>query len=134
MAKPIKLSEEDAIQADIIDLLKVAAITGLLYFAVPNGGRRAMTTAKTMKATGQKAGITDIILVHPGRGTAFFMEVKTKTGSLFKEQREFRDYCHANNLPWAVVRSRDEAQAVLARWRLITVTEFVRPIYRGAQG
>lgn len=111
--------EEDRIQAEIIDLLKVDAIPDLLYFSVPNGGERAWTTAITMKDTGQLKGMTDIVLIHPVSRIPHTMEVKTKTGSLDKDQRKVRDHCQRIGLPWALVRSRDEAQAKLGEWGML---------------
>lgn len=117
--------EEDGIQGEIIDLLKVSAIDELLYFSVPNGGRRAWKTAITMKDTGQLEGMTDIVLIHPVSLIAHCMEVKTKKGSLSKAQREIRDRCKALGIPWAVVHSRDEAQDQLTKWGMLRVRDAV---------
>lgn len=117
--------EEDRIQGEIIDLLKVSAIPDLLYFSVPNGGRRAWKTSKTMKDTGQLEGMTDIVLIHPMSLIAHCMEVKTKDGSLGKAQRAIRDRCKALGIPWAVVRSRDDAQDQLTKWGMLRVRNAV---------
>jgi hypothetical protein len=111
-------NDEDRIQGEIIDLLKVAAIPNLLYYHVPNGGKRHIKTGIAMKALGVKAGITDLVFVCP-RGVSHFMEVKDFDGTLSKEQREFRDFCLMIGHPWAIVRSRDQAQDVLVSWGLL---------------
>ncbi|WP_051949129.1 VRR-NUC domain-containing protein [Methylosinus sp. PW1] len=113
--------EEDAIQAQIFELLRVAAIDELIYFAVPNGGKRDWNTAKTLKDTGVMAGVLDIILIEPARRIPHFMEVKTKRGSLSDDQEDFIARLQHNGLPFAVVRSRDEAQDVLTAWGLLRV-------------
>ena len=117
---------EDGIQAGIVGLLKVAAIDGLIWFSVPNGGKRDWRTARKLRDTGVKAGVTDLVLVRPRDAKAFFLEVKSEAGTLSKEQRRFRDVCHGLGCPWAVVKSRDEAQDVLTGWGLLRVTTLVR--------
>jgi hypothetical protein len=117
---------EDGIQAEIVGLLKVAAIDSLIWFSVPNGGKRDWRTARKLKDTGAKAGVTDLVLVRPSDAKAFFLEVKTEDGKLSKEQCQFRDACRSLGCPWAVVKSRDEAQDVLAEWGLLRITSVAR--------
>ncbi len=68
-------------------------IRGVCYFAVPNGGKRNLITAKKLKAEGVKKGVPDLCIVHEGQ--AFFLEVKRpKTvlgakGRLSPDQKEF---------------------------------------------
>lgn len=116
---------EDAIQSEIIDLLKVAAIQDLIYFHPANGGKRPINTARRLKDIGVVAGTPDLVFVHPETGAASFIEVKSQTGSLSKEQRAFRDNCATLQIPWALVRSRDEAQDVLTKWGLLRVTTVI---------
>jgi len=47
---------------------------GVMYFAVPNGGKRNLITAKKLKAEGVKAGVPDLCVIHDGQ--AYFLEVK----------------------------------------------------------
>lgn len=113
--------EENAIQASIIDLVKVAAIPDLICFHPANGEKRAINTARKLKDIGVLAGVTDLVFTHPLTGRTHYMEVKTENGSLTKDQRKFRDKCKANNIPWALVRSRDQAQDVLTDWEMLRV-------------
>ena len=48
---------------------------GVMYFAIPNGGKRNLIVAKKLKAEGVKAGVPDICIVAGG-GLAYFLEVK----------------------------------------------------------
>jgi hypothetical protein len=111
--------EEDDIQASIIDLLKVAAINDLMYFSVPNGGKRDIRTAVILKDTGQKPGVPDLVFIHPHTHRGHFLEVKTPKGSLSKHQRDFRDICKLTGVPWGLARSRDQAQDILTNWGMI---------------
>lgn len=114
---------EDAIQAEIIGLLKVAAIPDLIYFHPANGGKRPINTARRLKDIGVVAGVPDLVLVHPETSVTYFVEVKTDKGSLSKEQRTFRDRCLAIGHHWALVRSRDQAQDILTEWGLLRITK-----------
>lgn len=114
--------EEDAIQSDIAGLLEVAAIDGLIWFAVPNGGYRDWQTAKTLTATGVRPGVADLVLCHAALGTAF-LEVKTpdSRSRQSKDQLGFEAECEAKGFAYAVARSRDEAQDILTRWGFLRV-------------
>jgi hypothetical protein len=47
---------------------------GVMYFAIPNGGKRSLITAARLKKEGVKAGVPDICIIHEGQ--TFFLEVK----------------------------------------------------------
>lgn len=50
-----------------------------MMFHIPNGGQRAITTAKRLKAEGVKAGVPDICLPVPkGKYHGLFIEMKVK--------------------------------------------------------
>lgn len=119
--KIVRKHEEDDLQAQIVELFKLRRGNDVICLAVPNGGRRAWNTAKTLKRTGQMPGVPDLVFLNIF-GIAFFMEVKTRTGSLRKEQRDFREWCRANNVAWTLVRSLAEAEAFLVQYRLVRTT------------
>jgi len=65
-------------------------LRGLCWWAVPNGGRRNIGTARKLKAEGVKSGIPDITLIHKGR--YYGIEVKkpktiTPKGTLSATQK-----------------------------------------------
>lgn len=67
-------------------------LRGVVYFAIGNGGKRNVITAKKMKAEGVTAGIPDLCIIN--EGMAYFLEVKrpasgsSKKGYLSKVQKE----------------------------------------------
>ena len=66
--------------------VEVAAIDGLIWFAVPNGGVRDWQTAKDLKDEGLQRGVPDLVLVNPYDNCCHFIEVKTRTGVLSPAQ------------------------------------------------
>lgn len=69
------------------------------------------------------AGVGDICIISHGFDAGLdhfvgFMEVKKKGGALNKAQKIFRDECEHLSIPYAVVRSVDEAKDTLKEWWL----------------
>lgn len=106
---------EHGIQAAIMRYLDTALPASYRAFAVPNGGKRDKITGAILKREGVKAGVPDIVIVRNG-GFVAFIEVKTQAGRLSNSQVEWRDWCGANSVPYAVVRSIGDVQAALLDW------------------
>ena len=100
------------------------AIAGMLRAYLKDGWRtthpasgeiRDKRTAAKIRAMGQNPGWPDIILVSP-EGRFHGLEIKGPGGSLSTHQRDFRNWCRDHAIPWATVRSVDEAAHVLSDW------------------
>lgn len=88
-----------------------------VMFSIPNGGKRPMSTAKRLKATGLKAGIPDIFFpVGRGIHNGLFIEMKSSTGRVSPLQAEWhtklRDQCYIVE----VCHSSGEAIDVITRY------------------
>lgn len=76
------MTEEDYIQKGLVDWLGNLDPLRYFFFAIPNGGKRHLRTAKTLKATGTRAGMPDLVLIIKGKPSrVVFLEVKTLKGS-----------------------------------------------------
>jgi len=112
---------EKHIQRDVVAWLRSHRI---FVAAVPNGSvlagdqrARAMQSA-ALKRSGMFPGFADLILVQriqDGARVGFF-EVKREGEKLRKEQEDFADLCTDWRLPFAVVRSVDDAKETLTQW------------------
>ena len=108
---------EQGLQAAIVELFHALGVfKRAIVFSVPNEGKRRAATTGRLKAMGLLPGVADLVIVHAGR--AFFLEVKMPRGRLSLRQKEFRDLCERFCLPWAIVRSVEEARKQIVEWRI----------------
>jgi len=98
-------NEEHAIQCAICQVLDAHKI---LYFAVPNGGKRSITTACRLKKEGVKSGVSDLVLLLPD-ATAVFVEVKTPKNGQQDTQKIFQSNVEKLGFKYLIWRSVDDA-------------------------
>lgn len=108
---------EDHIHAGIIQYIRVCH-PDCLPFHPANGGFRNKREAARLKWLGVFAGIPDIVILRPG-GRVALMEVKAPKGVLTDNQIAVRGHCERFEIPWACVRSIDDARAFLAKIGMI---------------
>lgn len=82
MAVRKRIGENPTEEYDQIRLATYLTKKNILFFHVPNGGKRGMTEAIRFKRAGVKAGIPDIIIpVARKEYHGLFIELKRKVGS-----------------------------------------------------
>ena len=108
--KPKKKNEESQLQIECVNWYRHEyPKQANLLFSIPNGGLRNIRTARTMKAEGTRAGVSDLLFMksHP-RFAGLWIEMKSEKGVLSAEQREFHHDAKDNGYAVAVCRSIDE--------------------------
>jgi len=109
-ARRKRRTPEQDIQRQIAQFLDVSLGGTAWYSTIPLGGG-GKTRGGILKGLGVKEGTPDMLVIHAGR--AVWIEVKSYTGAASKGQVK----CHADlkraHSPVYVVRSLDEAIAVL---------------------
>lgn len=118
--KPARLLEKD-IQRNVRAYLAHVRVDS---FHCPNGsvlagdGKARAIQANALKRAGVVNGFPDLILIRRADGPARvgFFEVKREGEKLRPEQADFADRCQKWQLPFAVVRSVDDAKEALAEW------------------
>ena len=108
---------EDDLQKAVCEHLRLRAHSGVVWFAVPNGGKRNVREAARMKRMGVTAGVADIILLHNGK--FFALELKALTGRISESQRAFLMAVDSAGGVCYVAYGIDEALRVLESWGLI---------------
>jgi hypothetical protein len=107
---------EAGLQEAIVRYLRLT-LPRCVVFAVPNGGKRSLKTARLMKRTGALAGVFDLCLLAPG-GKAFFIEIKAGKGQLTDSQNVFKLALIRMGFPYVVARDVGDIQAALVHWGL----------------
>lgn len=80
-----------------------------LLFAVPNGGKRNLNTARIMKAEGVVAGVADmILLVSNSQFNALCIEFKTEKGKQTENQRNWQRVAENNGSKYVIIRTFEE--------------------------
>ena len=119
---------EHKIQAALVQHLRLRQRDGISWFAVPNGGRRDARTGALLKAEGVRAGAPDLHFVIGGQrcecgrkvhGLPFYLELKTRKGSLSRTQKVMQAEIEAAGGIWRLARGIDEALAVLEEMGVI---------------
>lgn len=84
---------------------------GYVLFAIPNGGERDARTGAMMKREGVRRGMPDLFLSVVRRNTegrvlgGLYIETKTATGKLTKDQKEKHELLRNGGYRVEVVRS-----------------------------
>lgn len=113
-----KKQTEAQLQIQIVNCLELEykRIPGWFIVHLPQEGKRDPRTGAYLKRMGWKPGLADLMIF----GAAWrvgFMEVKLDGGKLTPAQEAFRETCRVNEVPWALVRSLDQARTAVAWWR-----------------
>ena len=109
---------EDGLQKFTVQLLRLNAAPGVIYFHCPNGASTSVRTGARMKQMGLLPGVADMVIIRPG-GLVYFLELKSAKGSLSPAQRIFRDACEGNGIPYAVASTPERVEAVLRGWDVL---------------
>jgi hypothetical protein len=81
---------------------------------VPNGGGRSKIDASLLKAQGVKAGVPDLFVLLP-QGHSLWIEMKTPTGAVRKEQKAFMDKAADLGHAVHVIRSIEDFKSLITQ-------------------
>jgi len=120
-----RASPERAIHLDVLAYMRCVLPAAITHHSAQgldvsdNGAgnviARAVAKAKCM---GMVTGFPDLILLH--RGRAYGMEIKAEGGRMSLAQKAVQGDFAAAGVPYAVVRSVDDARDALADWGIAT--------------
>jgi hypothetical protein len=120
----VKLGPEDRVCGPFATMLRAATIKGSL---------RAVWTHPANELAGQpgknvRAAVARALGLIPGTGDYLFLwadgagvlEAKSADGRMNPNQKDFRAWCEANGVRYAVFRTPAEGEAVLREWGILT--------------
>lgn len=109
-----RAAPEAKLQISVKQYLSYCLPDDILWTASLTGVHLSMQARTKAKAMGVRRGFPDLMFLFPD-GVTRYIELKTATGSLSPEQREFRDRAKPYGV-WALCRSLDEVIAALRSW------------------
>jgi hypothetical protein len=104
-------TEEHTLQVNIVNLLNKNKVK---FFSVPNGLLRHIRVDITMKKEGQKAGVSDLVLLFPNAKTVF-VEIKTPKGKQSDNQVEFESMVTKLGFEYYIIRSIREMELLISK-------------------
>ena len=108
---------ETQIQQSFIQYLDLCAHRDLVYWAVPNGGKRSKVEAARLKAEGVRAGIPDVHFMH--KCTFYVLEIKKKKGRLSPEQKVMIERLRAAGAVVEVAYGLDACISQVKGWGML---------------
>lgn len=115
-----RANPEAIIQKAVCAHLRKRGRRGMVWFHVPNGGKRGKVEAAIFKTMGVKPGVSDLILLHNGR--AYALELKADHGRPTEAQMQFiSDWNTAigDNGAACIAEGLDRALRTLEIWGLL---------------
>lgn len=112
-----KQRPESRLQKAVVQVVRLTHLPGVLWFSVPNEGKRSVALGDELKRMGLRPGVADLCFIIKGR--AHFLELKSADGKQSPEQIAFEADCAIAGAHYAVAKDIDGAMAILRRWGAI---------------
>lgn len=123
--KAKRSNPEGILHRAVVKHLEQRCLDGVLWFHVPNGGKRGIREAVNFKRMGVLPGIPDLVMLAPteyGHPYIYTMEFKAPGKRLSERQLEVRSRLDSMGVFTAVCDSVDAAIRVLEAWGIIRGT------------
>lgn len=123
-----RASPEAELQKAVVQYLQLAGVPGLLYFSVPNEGKRSRINGAHMKRMGLLPGVSDLVVIIPfndgyvAGAQVLFLELKAKGEKQTANQEAFQHAIYALNnvcIDYEVADSIDKAISILTEYGAI---------------
>ncbi len=118
MVRPWK-SYEDLLSEALNQYCALMLKPNVIYFHVPNEGKRSPAYGKKLKDMGLKAGVFDWWFIEPQTQIARCMELKANKNKLTPTQIDFKTKCDDAGVDYAVCYNLEECEASLKAWGLV---------------
>jgi hypothetical protein len=105
-------SPEASLQMAVVQHLQLTGVPGLLFFRIPNDGKRSPQAAQWEKRMGLMPGAADLFIKVPCE-PALFLELKAPGKKQTVEQIAFEAAARGSGSLYAVADNIDDALAIL---------------------
>jgi hypothetical protein len=109
-----RIGPEACLQMAVVQHLMLRRTDGVIYFSIPNEGKRTEAEGARLKNMGMLPGIADLCLII--RGEVHFLELKARGQGRSADQFAFYDMCMEHGIPCACVDNINDALAQLCAW------------------
>lgn len=109
-----RANPEHRLQVEVRRFLEFALPASIYWTSSLTGASLSMNARLKAKAAGVRRGLPDLLFVFPD-GVTRFLELKTATGTLTPEQKDFRARFEPLGI-FRVARSVQEVEAALRAW------------------
>jgi hypothetical protein len=116
----VPVPKESKLQADVALLLHDHLLPDWRATHFPAGEARDVITGARLKRFGLKRGWPDCQLLSPA-GLYHGLELKRLGEGLGEDQKSFRAWARAHNVPYAVAWTMDEALEAFDRWGCLRI-------------
>jgi hypothetical protein len=106
-----RTTSEQAVQRAVCQHLRHRSTSGVVWFHVPNGGRRNPVEAAIFSGLGVRPGVADLILLREGK--VFALELKTERGRPTAAQMQFISEFRAGGGEASIANGLDQALRTL---------------------
>lgn len=114
-----KPAPERSTHIALADMLRLRACPDIFWTHIPAGEHRSDKTGALLKRMGLKPGLPDFVFIDR-HGHHRYLELKRgRLGKLSLAQELFGSLMLERGVPYAVVRSFAEAEAVLREWGML---------------
>lgn len=110
---------ESALQIAVVEHLRLTGVPGLLYFSIPNEGKRTPANGARMKSMGLLPGVADLFVKAPGLIPPLFLELKKYGEKPRPEQFAFSDAAVLADCYWFSADTIDGALRILRNYGAI---------------
>lgn len=113
-----RMAPEASLQVTVVEHLRLLGVPGLVYFRIPNDGKRSPEAGLWEKRMGLLPGVADLCILVPGK-PALFLELKAKGGKPTPEQWLFGHAVEVAGHGWVCIDNIDDAREFLSGWGAI---------------
>jgi hypothetical protein len=113
-----RVRPEASLQRAVCEHLRLTGAPDMLYYSIPNEGKRSAATGGELKRMGMQPGAADLAIIVAGH--CYFLELKAKGGKQSDAQEAFETRAIAAGATYRVADNINTAVDYLISWKAIT--------------